>query len=227
MIFDAIFDALPQIFTPPFRRVFFKTLGLTLLLLVFVFVGVERLFVHFLVLPSTWLTLSLTVLAGIALVVGFAFAITPVSFIVGGFFFDELAEIVEKEIDPAHPGRAPPFADEMRIALKFAGLALVLNVGALLLLSVPGLNAIVFVFVNGYLLGRGYFELAARRYRKIEDVNRLRRANERQIFVAGLAIAALAAVPIANLLTPLFGAALMVRLHRSFGLQDATPPTRR
>jgi CysZ protein len=225
MIFDAIFDALPQIFTPPFRRVFFKTLGLTLLLLVFVFVGVERLFVHFLVLPSTWLTLSLTVLAGIALVVGFAFAIALVSFIVGGFFFDELAEIVEKEIDPAHPGRAPPFADEMRIALKFAELALVLNVGALLLLSVPGLNAIV--FVNGYLLGRGYFELAARRYRKIEDVNRLRRANERQIFVAGLAIAALAAVPIANLLTPLFGAALMVRLRRSFSLQDATPPTRR
>ena len=40
------------------------------------------------------------VLAGIALAVGFAFAITPVSFLVGGFFFDELAELVEKEIDP-------------------------------------------------------------------------------------------------------------------------------
>jgi CysZ protein len=214
MLFDAIFEAIPQIFTPPFRRVFLKALGLTLLLLVFVFVAVEKLLVHFLVLPSSFLTLSVTLLAGIALVIGFAFAITPVSFIVSGFFFDELAEIVEKEIDPAHLGRAASFAEEMRIAVKFAALALVLNLGALFLLLIPGLNAVAFVVINGYLLGRGNFELAALRYRKVEDVVRLREANERQIFFAGLAIAALAAVPLANLLTPLFGAALMVRVHK-------------
>ncbi len=214
MLFDAILDAIPQIFTPPFRRVFWKTLGLTLLLLVFVFVVIERMLVHFLVLPSSWLTLSLAVLAGIALVVGFAFAITPVSFIVGGFFFDELAEIVEKEIDPAHPGRAPPFAAVARVAVQFAALALVLNIAALFLILIPGLNALAFLVVNGYLFGRGYFEFAAFRYRKIEDIGRLRRAHEWQIFLAGLAIAALAAVPLANLLTPLFGAALMVRVHK-------------
>lgn len=215
MLFAAIFDSIPQIFTPPFRRVFWKTLGLTLLLLVFVFVAIERLLVHFLVLPSSWLTLSLAVLAGIALVVGFAFAITPVSFVVGGFFFDELAEIVEKEIDPAHPGRAPPFAEVARVAMQFAALALLLNIAALFLILIPGLNAAAFLIVNGYLFGRGYFEFAALRHRKIKDIGRLRRAHKWQIFLAGLAIAALAAVPLANLLTPLFGAALMVRVHRN------------
>ena len=83
MILDDASAAIQQVFSRPFRRVFDKTLALTLLLLVFVFVGVERLLVHFLVLPSSLLTVSITVLAGIALVIGFAFAITPVSFIVG------------------------------------------------------------------------------------------------------------------------------------------------
>ncbi|MGH6677061.1 MAG: sulfate transporter family protein [Xanthobacteraceae bacterium] len=215
MSLDTIFDAIQQVFSPSFRRVLLKTLGLTLLLLIFIFVAAERLLVHFLVLPSSWVTLSLAVLAGIALVVGFAFAVTPVSFIVGGFFFDELAEIVEKEIDPTHPGRAPPFEQVARVAVKFAALALILNLAALFLLLIPGLNAVVFILVNGYLFGRGYFEFAALRYRKVEDIRRLRQAHELQIFLAGLAIAALAAVPLANLLTPLFGAALMVRVHKN------------
>jgi CysZ protein len=222
MILDDVFAAIQQIFTPPFRRIFFKTLGLTLLLLVFVFVAAERLLIHFLELPSSLLTASLVVLAGIALVVGFAFAITPVSFLVGGFFFDELAELVEKEIDRNHPGATPPFAEQALLAAKFAALALVLNLTALFLLLVPFINAIIFVIVNAYLLGRGYFEFAALRYRRIEDVHRLEHAHRMQIFLAGLAVAALAAVPIVNLLTPLFGAALMVRVHRDISRQD--PP---
>ncbi|HLH12602.1 MAG TPA: sulfate transporter family protein [Methylovirgula sp.] len=220
MILDATFAAVQQIFTPPFRRVFWKTLALTLLLLVFVFVGMERLLVHFLMLPNSLLTTSLIVLAGIALAIGFAFAITPVSFLVGGFFFDELAAIVEAEIDPAHMGRTPPFSDQALVAAKFAALALVLNLAALFLLLVPFVNAVAFVIVNAYLLGRGYFEFAALRYRKIEDMRRMLWAYPAEIFIAGLAIAVLAAVPLVNLLTPLFGAALMVRIHHALSLRE-------
>ncbi len=211
--------ALAQIFTPPFRRVLFKTLGLTLLLLVLVFIVAEAALAHFLVLPYHWLATSLTVLAAIALLLGFAYAITPVSFVVAGFFFDELAAIVEAAIDPRHPGRTPPLGAQIRVAAVFAALALALNVVALLLLLVPGVNAVIFLFVNAYLLGRGYFELAALRYQTIEDVRRIRQAHEFQIFFAGLFIAALVAVPLANLLTPLFGAALMVRVHNKIAVE--------
>ncbi|WP_297294968.1 EI24 domain-containing protein [uncultured Methylovirgula sp.] len=207
------FAALAQIFTAPFRHVLIKTLALTLLFLILIFVGAETALGHFLVLPYHWLATSLIVLAAIALLIGFAFAITPVSFLVAGFFFDELAAIVEAEIDPAHRGKTPPLGAQIRIAAVFAALALALNIIALLLLLVPGVNAVIFLIVNAYLFGRGYFELAALRYRGVEDVGRIRRAHEWQIFLAGLLIAALAAVPVANLLTPLFGAALMVRVH--------------
>lgn len=224
MMIDAAVAALQQIFSPPFRRVLVKTLALTFLLLIAFFVGVERLFATWLVLPYSWLSTLLTVVAGLGLVIGLAFAITPVSFIVAGFFFDELAEIVEEEIDPDHPiGTTPPLGEVIVISAKFAGVALLVNLVALVLLFVPGLNAMVFFVANAYLLGRGYFELAALRYRAIEDVVAMRRAHGVQIFIAGLFIAVLAAIPIANLLTPLFGAAFMVRIHRSFS-QRLPPP---
>ncbi|MHB8885669.1 MAG: sulfate transporter family protein [Methylovirgula sp.] len=217
MMINAAYAALQQIFSPPFRRVLLKTLALTFLLLIVFFVGVEKLFVTWLVLPYSWLTTLITVVAGLGLVIGLAFAITPVSFIVAGFFFDELAEIVESEIDPDHPtGTTPPLGAAILVAAKFAGVALLVNLGALVLLFVPGLNAVVFFAANAYLLGRGYFELAALRYRAIEDIVAMRRMHGVEIFIAGLFIAVLAAIPVANLLTPLFGAAFMVRMHRIF-----------
>lgn len=213
MLLSLALDAFAEIFSPPFRRILYKTLALTALLLVFVFVAAEVTLTHFLVLPYHWLTTGVTLIAALALLVGFAFAITPVSFVVAGFFFDELAAIVEADIDPKRPGTIPPLGAQIRVAAVFAALSLALNIIALLLLLVPGVNAVIFLLVNAYLLGRGYFELAALRYSRIEDVARIRRANEVQIFLAGLFIAALAAVPLLNLLTPLFGASLMVRVH--------------
>ena len=225
---NAAIAAFQQIFTPPFRRVLIKTLALTFLLLVVFFVGIEKLFVTWLVLPYSWLTTLLTVAAGLGLVIGLAFAITPVAFIVAGFFFDELAAIVEADIDPEHPlGTTPPLGDMLLVSTTFAGVALLVNLGALVLLFVPGLNAVVFFVANAYLLGRGYFELAALRYRAIEDVVAMRRMHGVEIFIAGLFIAVLAAIPVANLLTPLFGTAFMVRMHRIFShpLPPAASPS--
>ena len=67
---------------------------------------------------------------------------------------------------------------------------------------------------NAYLSGRGYFELAAARNLPFHEVRRLRKINKVRLFGAGLFMAALLAVPIANLLMPLFGTAFMVRITR-------------
>ncbi|MGA3301682.1 MAG: sulfate transporter family protein [Methylovirgula sp.] len=218
-MFKAAFDALEQIFTPPFRRVLFKTLGLTFLLLLAFFVGAEKLLGLWLVLPYPWLTTLLGILASFGLVIGLAFAITPVSFIVAGFFFDELAAIVEAEIDPQSVGTHPAIGNVIFVAAKFAVVAVIVNLAALILLLVPGLNAVAFFAANAYLLGRGYFEFAALRYRAVEDVAAMRRAHGMDIFIAGFFIAVVAAIPIVNLLTPLFGAAFMVRMHKIFSRQ--------
>ncbi len=216
---DAALAAAAQIFSPPFRNVLWKTLALTLALLALVWIGLEKLLVAALALPIAapypWVTAVLTFVGGVGLVIGLAFLLTPVSFLVAGFFFDELAAHVEIELDPAGAGRAMPLGDAAWVAVRFAALALIVNLVALLLLFVPGVNAIAFFGANAYLFGRGYFELAALRHLPAPEVDRLRRANEPQLFLAGLIMAAMLAIPFVNLLTPLFGTAFMVRIADS------------
>jgi CysZ protein len=223
MIFDAAATAFQEMFTPPFRRVLVKTLALTILLLVLAFVGLSNLLGLWLVLLPGWLATGLTILSGLGLAIGLAFAIPPVSFLVAGLYFDELAEVVEHDLGPDVPiGVAPPYPAVIWLVVKFVAAAVVVNLVALLLLLVPGVNAIAFFGANAYLLGRGYFEFAALRYHRLAEVRELRRRHTLDIILAGLFIAALAAVPVVNLLTPLFATALMVRVHN--GLTRHTLP---
>lgn len=203
-----------QIFTPPYRAVFHKTLALTLTLLALVWVGLDRLILSQVTLQNAWVAWAVSLAAGLGLFVGLAFVLAPTSALVAGFFLDELAEHAERDIAPEGPfGRPMPAGQAIWLAAKFAGVAILVNLAALMLLLVPGVNAIAFLCANAYLFGREYFELAALRYRPIEEVRALRRRHALRLFFAGLFIAALLAVPVLNLLTPLFGAAFMVRVH--------------
>ena len=101
-------------------------------------------------------------------------------------------------------------------------MSLLVNLVALGLLLLPGINIVAFLSANAYLLGREYFELAALRYRPLEEVRALRRKHAFYLFVAGLPLALFVSMPLVNLLTPLFGAAYMVRIHRRLAPVDAT-----
>ena len=84
-----------------------------------------------------------------------------------------------------------------------------------MLLLVPGINLMAFFLVNGYLLGREYFEFAAMRFRSPQEAKALRRQHRGVIFFAGLLIALMLSVPILNFLTPLFAASMMVHIHKA------------
>ncbi|MGH6838860.1 MAG: sulfate transporter family protein [Methylocella sp.] len=214
-MFDAALAAASQILTPPFRMVLWKTLALTLALLGLVWIALHKLLVAAVALPYHWAATALSFIGGVGLFIGLAFLVAPVSFMVAGFFFDELAEAVERGLAPDEaPGRALPLLDAAWLSVKFSAIALGVNLVALLLLLVPGVNAAAFFGANAYLFGRGYFELAATRYLPLGDVRRLREKNALRLFGAGLVMAVILAVPVFNLLTPLFGTAFMVRIAR-------------
>jgi CysZ protein len=212
MIDDAL-AAAEQIFTKPFRAVFWKSLGLTLLLLIFFAAGAGQILAGMIHVSTGWLASLLHIAAGFGLVLGVTFLVTPVSFVVAGFYFDELAGHAEEAIaGPAGRGRPMDLTPAIWLGLKFAALSLGVNAIALVLLLVPGINAIAFFGANAYLLGRGYFELAALRYLSFEEVRQLRQTYQIRIFIAGCFVAGLLAVPFANLLTPLFAPAFLVRV---------------
>jgi CysZ protein len=95
---------------------------------------------------------------------------------------------------------------------------------ALILLILPGVNVAIFFVANGYLLGREYFELAAMRFRSIDEARALRRANAMRVFLAGLVIAAIVIIPILNLITPVFATAFMVRMHKKISRESLARP---
>lgn len=210
---EAAVAAAREILSAPFRAALLKTLALTLALLAFAWVGLHKLILAGAHLPYPWAATALSYLSGLGLFVGLAFLLTPASFIVAGFFFDELAESVERNLGPnVPPGRALPFRDALLLSLKFSAASLAINMLALVLLLVPVVNAAAFFGANAYLYGRGYFELAAARYLPLDKVERLRRTHELRLMAAGVIMAALLAVPGLNLLTPLFSTAFMVRI---------------
>jgi len=226
---DDMLAAASQIFSRPFRRVMAKTLLLTFALLGLVFVGVEsaleKLLSGTVVLAYAWLATALSILGGIGLVVGLAFLVVPISFVVAGLFFDELAETVERDLAPSGPpGRALPTLDALVVSMRFAAVSLVVNLVALVLWFVPGLNALAFFGANAYLLGRGYFELAALRFVPFAEVRRLHAEHALRLFLAGLVLAGSSAVPILNLLAPLYFPAFMVRVTRGILRRSRVPP---
>ena len=214
-MFQDAFAAFSQILTPPFRATLLKVLALTITLLAFIGVGLDHFILSWAQPQNVWLAWALSWLTGVGLFVGLAFLIAPVSLLVAGFFLDDLAHLVEMQtVGPLRLGRALPAGSALWIAAKFAIVVLFVNLCALLLLLVPGVNVIAFLTANAYLLGREYFELSALRYRSLPQAHTLRAQNSLYVFLCGLLIAALLSVPILNLLTPLFGVAFMVRVHQ-------------
>lgn len=235
MVLQAARKALGEIFDPALRQVLWKSVGLTIIGLVAIWFAVRGLF-EWLALPyltafvsplalpdwTGFVGLFAAIAAGLGLAVGLAFLIGPVSAIIAGIFLDDVADHVERQDYPSDPPGTPvPLGRSIVLSIKFFGVIVAGNLVALLLLLVPGVNLVAFLAVNAYLLGREYFQFAAMRFWGKKDANALRSKHSGSVILAGLLIAGMLAIPIVNLLTPLFGAALMVHLHKAIADREA------
>lgn len=214
---DAAMLALADLATPPFRAVLLKMLALTLLLLGLAWIGLQAIVLHFAVWPDRhWLETSVAIVSGIGFVIGLAFLIAPVSALMAGLFSDDIAAIVERThypLDP--PGTGLSIGESLAGSVGFTLTAILVNLICLVLLIVPGVNLVAFFIGNGYLLGREFFEAAACRFGGRGYARDLRRAKAVQVFLGGLIIALFLAIPIVNLLTPLFAMAFMTHLNKT------------
>ncbi|HXV32182.1 MAG TPA: sulfate transporter family protein [Sinorhizobium sp.] len=232
MILDAARLAFANLFAAETRAVFWKVIGLTLLALVALWFALRELFVWLALpwmdtlMPGTpewagWITFVVGIFASLGLALALALLLAPVTAMIAGFFLDDVAEVIEKRDYPQEaPGTALPLAEAIVSSAKFLGIVIFGNIVALFLLLVPGLNLIAFFLVNGYLLGREFFEFAAMRHRPPTEARLFRRKHRATVFLAGLVLAAFLAVPLLNLLTPLFAAGMMVHLHKLLSARD-------
>jgi len=227
---DAAVKALVQMFSPPFRAVLLKSVGLALVLLVVIGIGVDRLLVAFLEYGTAWVDANvgpgvrapfhvlewvLAIVTGLGLIAGAVFLMPAVTAIVASFFVDEIAEQVEHAHYPADPvGAALPIGPAVIEGVKAALLAILVYICAVPFLLVAGIGFLIFFVATAYVQGRIYFELAAMRFHPPAEAKRLRSINGGTVFVGGLFIAAFLSIPIVSLATPLFAISLMVHVHK-------------
>lgn len=138
-------------------------------------------------------------------------------------FLEQVARSVELRHYPALP-EAPgqPMGEAVMTAVRFLGVMVLLNLLLLPFLLLGPVYPLVFYAVNGYLLGREYFEMVAVRRVALADANRLRKANGGGVFLTGVVIALMLTVPLVNLLAPVIATAAMVHLFEGWRRADPT-----
>jgi CysZ protein len=221
-IFQAVGLALGQLTDPRFRKVFVKGIGLALLLLI----GIAAAFVWFV----GWLTSDMTSIpllgevtwlddlfswgAGLLLMGLSVFLMIPVASAITSLFLDDVADAVEAEHYPhLPPANQVSLGDALRDTVNFMGELIGVNIIALVfyILFAP-LAPLIFWAVNGFLLGREYFTLAAIRRVGRAQAKLLRRKHMVTIWAAGVLMAMPLSVPLLNLVIPVLGAATFTHL---------------
>lgn len=221
MIFSDFLKALSQTSDHRFIGVILKGVGITIALLAVLTLGVQFLLPDSISLPwigeIAWLSTILSGFILISMVVGSVFLMVPVASLFTGLFLDQIADAVEGRHYPdvAETPR-PSLMEGMRQSVRFLGLMLVVNLCALIIYLVSTVLApFVFWAVNGYLLGREYFQMVAVRHMSAKDARDLRKRHGGQIFVAGVLMAVPLTIPILNLFVPVYAVATFTHLfHR-------------
>lgn len=223
MILSSFFASLGQMGDRRFRSVLWRGIGLTIALLVGAYAGllwlIEGLTTEPLVLPwgteITWIgdllgwgSLALMLVASVLLMVPVASAITSL-------FLDEVARAVEDVHYPHVPEPAPVgFWDGLRDSVNFLGVLVAVNLLAIILyIAFAPAAPFIFIAVNGFLLGREYFTVAAMRHLGRAGARALRREHGALIWLAGCLMAAPLMIPVLNLFVPILGAATFTHIY--------------
>lgn len=214
-MFSAFAKTLGQLNDPAIRRVIGKTLGLAILGYI-LFVVLVYLLIGWLSGLSGWLE-NLAQFGGVfgAIVVAW-FLFPSIAAAIAGIFADDVIDAVEAKHYPfLQPGKPVPVLAAVLDGLKLALIALIANLLALPFLLVFPIYVLITWGVNGWLLGREYFEMVAFRRMDRATAHELHRRHNRIFTMAGVIIAVCLTIPFVNLLAPVLGAAFMVHIAQN------------
>ena len=218
----ALIKAFAQLPDPRFRGVIWRALAACMVL----FAGLIGLIWWGLeatrLMGWSWLE-SVVDLLGLGLAFILALLLFPGAvLVVLVFMLEDIARAVEARHYPdLPPPRRQPAIEAVASGLRLAGMVVLFNLLALpvylILFWLPPLNLFVFYGLNGYLLGREYFELMAFRRLDGAAIRDMRRASRGTLWMAGVIITLLLSIPLVNWLMPVVAAAFI--LHVFEGLR--------
>ena len=157
-----------------------------------------------------WLVDTLGSLAAVIILV----LLLPSFFgLIASFKLDTICSEVEKRhYQDLPPASYKSLIGPLLIGLRFTLILVILNIAVIPLSLIPPVYLISGWFLNGYLLGREFFELVAIRHLNPNQIRILRKKQKLTVFFIGLVLALISMVPILNLLLPLYATALMTHV---------------
>ena len=219
----SFFKATGQIPDPAFQRVIWRALGWSLLLFFALLAALWWVIVSTQMFGIGWLEWVSDVLGGLAVMITAILLFPGVVIVVISFMLEDIAVAVERR---HYPGLPPPreagISEAVTSSVRFAAISVALNILLLpIYIFVPVLNVFVFVGLNGYLLGREYFELVASRRLDPAKIDAMRKRYGGRIWLAGIVITGLLSIPVLNWFLPVIGAASMLHLFEKLRQGDA------
>ncbi|MBL9034350.1 MAG: EI24 domain-containing protein [Rhodospirillaceae bacterium] len=221
-MFSAFAKTLGQMNDPRIRGVIGKTLALAILGYI-LFVVLIYLLIGWLAGLSGWLE-GLAQFGGALGAMVVAWFIFPgIAAAIAGIFADEVIDAVEAKHYPnLGPARRLSVWSVVVDGLQLAGIALIANLVALPFLVVFPVYVLITWGVNGWLLGREYFEMVAFRRLDRDAARALHRQHKGTFTLAGILIAICLTIPFVNLIAPVLGAAFMVHIAQNVVNQRQT-----
>jgi uncharacterized protein involved in cysteine biosynthesis len=222
MILSSFLLALAQMADPRFRNVLWRGIGLTIALLVGIYAGLLWLIGVLTAAPIslpgvgqiTWLGDLLSWGSLGLMIVLSVFLMVPVASAITSLFLDEVAAAVEDTHYPELPPvPATGLAEGLRDTFSFLGLLIMANLAAFALyVMLPFAAFFIFYALNGFLLAREYFQLAAMRRIGRVAARDMAKRHQGTIWLAGCLMAVPLSFPFVNLLIPVLGAATFTQL---------------
>ena len=217
MILSDFLKSVAQFDDPKFRRVLWRGMGLTIALLIaaclLVNFGINQLlssaWAANMIGDQSWLGALINV-GGVLFTIALSiWLMVPVTSAIIALFLDEVAQAVEARHYPHLPKQtATKLQDQILVGIRFLGILLLANIGALILsMIVPLLAPFVFWATNGYLMGREYFQMAAMRRMPRAQAQELFQRHQGSIWTAGILMAIPMSIPLVGLFIPILGAA--------------------
>ncbi len=161
----------------------------------------------------SWLEWLLDIVGtlGVGVLTWFLFPIiVPV---IGNLFLEKIASIVEADSYQVHQAKQRySWLQELWFGIRFLLLSLLLNLLCLPFYFIPGINLILYYGLNGYLLGREFFESVAKRQLPKNSVKRARKKILSVVWGLGILLVFMANVPVLNLTVPFVACVVMVHL---------------
>ena len=143
------------------------------------------------------------------------FLMVPVAAGFSGLFAERVSEVVEEIHYPQARGLPVAFWDGLWESLAVMGAVILVTLVTLMLTPLLGpLASVLFYGGNGWLLGREFFQMAARRHLHEPQATELRRSLSVQATALGVLIAALLTVPVLNVVVPVLAAAGFTHLYQ-------------